>query len=190
MGVKLEERTGNDGSTYEVVVFKFKDLEVIETVTPYPFPTAELVVSHSVKVETRWAALGDSIKRLLGPEEGADAENLAGKMQEWKMLPSPRRRPVDPNNPRGAWETIEEDCWQVVAVEGAAEAAEDLTERILDIADGKTLTQFNQAALADNRVTADSKTVGAITDRKLLPALEEAGRLTRDAEGVYRKVGG
>lgn len=188
MGVKLEERTGNDGNTYEVVVFKFKDVDPIASITPYPFPTAELVISHSTKVETRWAALGDSIKRLLGPEEGADAENLAGKMQEWKMIPSPRRRPVDPNNFRGAWETVEEDCWQVVAIEGATEAAEDLAEYILNLVDGKTDTQFNQVALADPRVTADPKTVTTITDRTLLPALVEAKKLTRDAEGVYHKV--
>lgn len=190
LGVKLEERTGNDGSTYEVVVFKFVDLEVVKTVTPYPFPTAELVISHSVKAETRWAAMGDSIKRLLGPEEGADAENLAGKMQEWKMLPSPRRRPVDPNNPRGAWETVQEDCWQVVAVEGAEEAAEDLTEHLLDLADGKTEVQFHAVALADSRVQADTPTITAITERTLLPALIKAEKLTRDAEGVLHKAGG
>lgn len=188
MGVKLEERTGNDGSTYEVVVFKFKDVDVIDSITPYPFPTAALVISHSIKNETRWAALGESIRRLLGPDEGADAEVLAGKRQEWKMLPSPRRRPVDPNNFRGDWETIQEDMWQVIAVEGAEEAAADLTAHLVAMADGKTDAQFHSAALEDEKVRLDPNTVSAITERTLLTALIASNLLSRDAEGVLHKV--
>jgi len=188
MGVKLEERTGSDGSTYDVVVFKFKDVEVIESISPYPFPTAELVISHSMKTETRWAAMGDSIKRLLGPEEGADAENLAGKVQEWKMVPSPRRRPVDPDKPRGAWETVDEDMWQVIAIEGAAEAAENITAILLDLADGKTDAKFYEAAMKHPAVMASPDTIEAITERLILKALMDGKLLSRDAEGVLHKA--
>jgi len=185
--IEEDLRKGDRGGN-TVIVLKFTDLEVIESVSPYPFPTAEIQISHSDRSETRWAAMGDSIRRLLGPDEGADAMVLEGKMQEWAMLPSPTRRPEDPQNPGGYWETLDTDCWQVVAVEGAAEAAENLTEHLLDLADGKTDTQFNQAALADTKVTASPTTVTAITERTLLPALIAAKQLSRDAEGVLHKV--
>lgn len=187
--IEEDVRKGDRGE-YTVIVFKFTDLEVIESVSPFPFPTAEIQISHSDRSETRWAAMGDSIRRLLGPDEGADAMVLQGKNQEWAMLPAPTRRPEDPQNPGGNWVTADTECWQVITVEGAAEAAENLTEHLLDLADGKTDTQFHAAALADDKVRADPKTITAITDRKLLPALFEAKRLTRDAEGVLHKVGG
>lgn len=186
--VEAETRQRDRGE-YQVVVFKFVDLEVIKSVSPYPFPTAELQISHSDRSETRWAAMGDSILRVLGPEEGQDAENLAGKKQEWKMVPSPIRRPEDPDNPRGNWVTADTDCWQVISVEGAEEAAADLTSHLLDLADGKTDVQFQEAALADPKVMADPDTIGAITERTLLPALIAAKQLSRDAEGILHKVG-
>jgi len=185
--IEEDERQGDRG-TYKVIVFKFTDLEVLESVSPYPFPTAEIQISHSDRSETRWAAMGDSIRRLLGPEDGADAMVLEGKRQEWAMLPSPTRRPEDPENPRGAWVTADTDCWQVVAIEGAAEAAQDLTEYLCELADGKTEVDFHAKALGDSRVMADPKTIEAITERKLVPALVEAKLLTRDAEGILHKA--
>lgn len=187
--IEEDVRKGDRGE-YTVIVFKFTDVDPIESVTPFPFPTCEIQISHSDRTETRWAAMGDSIRRLLGPDEGADAMVLQGKKQEWAMLPSPTRRPEDPQNPGGNWVTEDTPCWQAVAVEGAAEAAENLTERLLDLADGKTDTQFNQAALADPQVTASPTTVTSITGRTLLPALIEAKQLSRDSEGVLHKAGG
>ncbi|KKL04513.1 hypothetical protein LCGC14_2615330, partial [marine sediment metagenome] len=38
--LKLDQRTSNDGRTYAVALFNFKDLEVLESEEPFPFPIA------------------------------------------------------------------------------------------------------------------------------------------------------
>lgn len=185
--IEKETRQGQRGP-YDVAIFDFTDVVVIESTEPYPFPIAQIQISHSTRTETRWAALGNSIRRLFGDVEGATTACLVGKNQDWAMLPAPTRRPVDPDNPGGDWETQDTDCWQVVSVEGAAQAAEDLTEHILNLADGKLEPAFYSVALTDPKVMASSDTINALTERKLLPALLEAGKLTRDAEGVLHKA--
>lgn len=185
--IKKETRMGNRGP-YDVAIFSFTDVEVLESTEPYPFPTAQLQISHSTRTETRWAAFADSIRRLFGEEEGATTDPLVGKKQEWAMLPAPTRRPVDLNEPQGDWETQDTDCWQVVSVEGAAEAAADLSAHILELLDGVPEAKSSEVLLADKQVMASPDTINAITGRALLPALLASGALMRDEEGVLHKA--
>jgi len=179
------DREGDRG-TFKVIEFKFVDLEVIEATSPYLFPVGTIVVSYSGSTETRWDALAKSYKKLA--PDAHDLKELVGKMQEWRMLPASRR---NRDAESGAWGTITEDMWQIVAVEGLGsveEVEKGFDEHVFGIADGKNEKDFYAAALGDEQVRKNPKVVTAITERKLLQAYLDAGRLTRDAEGVLHKA--
>jgi hypothetical protein len=168
-------------------VFEFTDLEVIESVTPYPFPIATVEIRLSSRTETAWDAFASSLKRAMG--EAATTSMLVGKMQEWAMLPSPLRRPRQKEEgAEQVWTTEEEPAWQVVSVEGAAQATEDIAARILDVADGKTEKALYEALLGDAKIRSNPSIVTQITDRKLVSGLVEKGALSRDTEGILHKA--
>jgi len=176
-----------DRGIYKVIQFKFVELDVstVESLTPWLFPVAEIVVSYSTSTLTRWDALAKSYRKLA--PEANDLRGLKGKMQTWAMLPAKRRNRDDEGN----WGEITEDMWQIEAVEGLGsvqEAEKDFDAHLVAIADGKDEKAFNAAALADEKVRLNPSVVTAITERKLLDTLVVAGRLTRDAEGVLHKV--
>jgi len=191
--VRKDTREGQRG-TFDVGVFEFIDLEVIESVTPYPFPIATIEIRLSGRTETAWDAFAQSLKRALG--EAATTSMLGGKMQEWAMLPSPLRRPrpkmvkqADGNEvEQEVWSAEDEPAWQVVSVEGAAQAAEDLGAHILDVADGKTEKALYEALLGDAKIRSNPSIVTQITDRKLVSGLIESGALSRDTEGILHKA--
>jgi hypothetical protein len=197
----MTERKGfNEGDKPRTFVeFDFIDLEVIESTEPYPFPTAKLAIRYIAPTESRgetdWEAFSGSLRRLI--PGCPDPDPLVGKMQEWAMLPAKVRilakeedgtTPLLDTQGKQVWEAGEADRWQLVSVEGIEDTSKDLTEHLLELADGKTEVQFNQAALTDKKVMANSDTVDAITNRVLLPALIEAGKLIRDDEGVLHKA--
>jgi len=181
-----DEQTGRE---YMSVEFNFKDLEVIEATELYPFPIAQLRIGYSTSSSTRWGVFAKSCKRVLGPT--ADIDLLVGKKQEWAFQTGKVRTRVEQAGPDGAvnqvWTDVEQDCWQVIAVEGVS-PPEDLTSHIIDLADGKTEAAWNQALFADEKFRTRSDLVTDLTERKLLDALMLGGRLTRDAEGVLHKV--
>lgn len=182
---KYEGIPGKDQTTgreYMSVEFSFSDLEVLESTELYPFPIAQIRIGYSRSANTRWDALGKSMRALSGPQAEPDA--LVGKRQEWAMLPGKLRVL---NQETQVWEDAMQDCWQVVSVEGLA-PPEDLTDYIVGMADGKSEQQFNQLFLQDAKLRERSDLITALTERKLLEPLLLGNRLSRDAEGVLHKV--
>lgn len=180
-----DELSGRD---YMSVEFNFKDVEVIEATELYVFPIAQLRIGYSQSASTRWGAFAKSCKQVIGPD--ADIDQLVGKKQEWAFLPSKVRARVEEAGPDGntaqVWRDVEQDCWNVVTIEGIA-PPEDLRSYLADIADGKTEQAFNQALFADDKFRQRPDLVTALTERKLLDTLLMVN-LMRDSEGVLHKV--
>lgn len=201
--VRLDPRSSNDGRSYAVALFNFKDLEVLETVEPFPFPIAIIGISYKPpklsRGGTKWDALAGSLRKLM--PQNPDPDLLVGKVQEWaqteyslrSQLTDEEGNPLMDGNNKQLWGNVPTLCWTIISVEGlgsVAEKDEDFNAFLVDLADGKTEPKFYEAALTDSKVTARPNIVEAITSRKLLSTLTEMGLLTRDAEGILHKVTG
>lgn len=185
-----------DRGTYRSIQFAFKDIEVLKSTEPYPFPTAEIRVSYSTRTGTKWDAWAKSLRKLA--PDAIDPDVLVGKAQEWMMVPTQRRAPLNDEagqpqmgeDNRQVWGEVMEDMWHVTSADGlgsAEEADAAFNAHILTLADGKKDADFYAAALADEKVRKNPPVVTAITGRTLLDTLIAAGKLDRDAEGVLHK---
>ena len=193
------------GRKYSIVEFNFKDLDVIDSEEPYPFPIAIIRVGYAPPSQSRggnkWEALAASVRKL--SPANPDIDILIGKPQEWKRNPFRLRQalvdedgqPVMEDDGKGGqkqqWGDVDVPCWQVVSVDGLGstqQADQDFDIFLVELADGKADKDFYEAALTNSQVTARPSVVTAITDRKLLDTLIQAGKLSRDEEGVLHKV--
>ncbi|KKL73056.1 hypothetical protein LCGC14_2078760 [marine sediment metagenome] len=199
--LKLDQRVASDGRTYAVALFNFKDVEVLESTEPYPFPIAVIGISYkppkSSRGGTKWEALSASLRKLM--PENPDPDELKGKRQEWAQVEFALRsaltdeegHPVMDGNQKQLWGDVPTLCWTIVSVEGlgsVAEKDEDFNAFLVNLADGKTEPKFYEEALTNSQVTARPNIVEAITSRKLLTTLTEMGLITRDAEGILHKA--
>ncbi|KKL63026.1 hypothetical protein LCGC14_2179210, partial [marine sediment metagenome] len=77
---------------YQVITFNFRDLDVLKSTEPYPFPVAVLTIGYAPPAQsrgnTRWEAIAGSIRKLT-PDPDLDV--LVGKRQTWEMLPGTLR---------------------------------------------------------------------------------------------------
>jgi len=179
------------GREYMTIVFNFVDIVVIQSVEPYPFPIATLSISYSTSTETRWDALASSIKKLF--ESTPALEELVGKKQRWAYMPAKLRKRLDD----GTWATVDDEAWQVASIGEtsagnpgmpAAEPGFDIDTHILNLLDGKTEQDFYQVFYQDPKVRTHPDLITAATERKLLSALEAAGRIQRDPQGIYHRM--
>lgn len=179
-----EDREG-DNKKYKIITFNFTDIEVIRSADPYAFPIATIQVSYSTSQQTKWDALAGSIKKILGL--GATLDDIVNKVQTWEFAPATLRVLID-----GVWGEAQQPAWQLKEIAGAGvggTAVDDgIDDHILSLLDGKVEQDFYQAFYQDEKVRSHPDLITAATDRTLLTALEAAGRVTRDAAGVYHKV--
>jgi hypothetical protein len=181
------ERRKDEGSgrEYMIINFDFIDLEVIESTEPYAFPVASIGIGYSTSEATRWDVLAKSIKGLFGRTPALD--EIVGKTQEWKYDDCKLRTKDDAD---GQWKDLPAQAWKVISLDGIASAAEttaDINDHILDLLDGKNEAEFNQAVFTDSKVRGHADIIESHTNRELLPNLEKAGRVHRDADGVWHK---
>ncbi len=198
---KLDQRIANDGRSYSVAQFSFKDLEVLESTEPYPFPIAVIGLSYKPPKKsrggTKWDVLANSLRKLM--PQNPDPDELVGKTQEWAQVEHPIRsaltdeegNPLMDGNNKQLWGDVATLCWTIIAVDGLGsveDADAEFNKFLVELADGKTETQFYEAALTNSKVSARPNIVKAITDRKLLDTLKEMGLIERDAEGVMHAL--
>ena len=175
--------TGEGAKEYMTINFDFIDLTVIESVEVYPFPIATISISYSTSTETKWDALAKSIKKVMGIQTTID--QLVGKKQVWSYLPATLRTLVD-----GEWKNAELETWQLFSIDGASPSSgpvdsKEVDERILELLDGKTEQDFYQVFYQDDIIRGHPELIEAATQRTLLPALKQAGKIHRDAEGIW-----
>ena len=179
--------------------FDFTDVEVLESVEPYTHPIATLRISPSKNSNTSWAVFTESVRKATGLQ-GGSLNPVIGKMQEWHYGPCSIRQQVRDDSGtvvqeggREKWAVQPGNAWQVVSVEGFANAANDdkFNDVLLDLINGKTEEEFSQALFNQSELKSYSEftaTVNRQLKRELLPMLADAGLIKKNTEGVWSKV--
>ena len=196
---ELIETTYQDsGRKSERVKFDFTDVQVIESREPYSFPIATIQIGYNNQSDSRWDVWKESAAKFLPTR---DIDLLQGKEQEWYYGPAKVRGPlknedgedvIDERTGKAKWGLMDADAWQVTWVEGAEVAdGASITDRVLELLDGKTESAFNAALMTDQearRFPQYMDTVSAMTDRKLIPGLVTAGLVKQNTDGTYSKA--
>lgn len=208
-GAPIKEVTRTyDGRDTVSGEFNFTDIEILEQVDVYPFPTFSFSINFSNPQKTRskntrWEHMAQSVRNL--GLRGRDAfGQIADKRQHWKMVPALVRMRDEEDN---QFKDMEDLVWTLLEVEGietpedltqgissngngasstkGAAAAESKRHTIARIADGKTQAEFGTAATADAQVRKWSAEMDEITEQTMLTSLVNEGLLTRDDDGVF-----
>jgi len=193
------------------VLYNHSQLEVYESIEPYPSPVAQINIMHSTRTKSNMGVLGASMDKLINaglnenlPQDQAKNQDfLVGKVQEWKMTPGHMMWDNDKQaeTPR--------DAWEVVYVEGvggtphsgvsaptpapteqpAPVTGVSAVQQAINLLDGKTQQEWNNLVFQDPLVKADTELTSNIINGTFLAPLEAAGTVTKDANGIYHKVG-
>jgi hypothetical protein len=170
-------------------------------------PVADITIAHSNRKQSGMGILGASMDRILNAGLAADApiemakgqDALVGLLQEWKMTPG-----------HMMWDgqqkkEVPRECWEVVWVEGMDTPAASMptanaaTAQVksanvvnsIDVAvgllDGKTEQQWYSVIFSNPTVKGDTALTNSIIGKSFIPAMLTAGKMTKDANGVYHK---
>lgn len=184
--VPQSEPSRDGGEPRLSAMLRFVSVEVKKSVTPYPFPVAELSLDVRMGRSGRvsdWCNYG----RVLVSAEALGIKDLKlvyGKRIHMVATPRPVTRK---NKETGEETTVTYQDWAVAELGGGGSTmseAEKL-EAIVALADGKSAGEFASAALADPKLASVHDAVIAQT---LLPGLVAVGRLTLDNGKFHKKV--
>jgi len=196
------------------VTLNNREIEVIEAVEPYQFPIYTISMSLSNRKKSMWGILGQSLNAILDqqytaeqldpanpayvkPSERMDISSCIGKRVGYVMADGEEGRPPMPMLFDGrANEDRPRACWTVYSVEGVGVAGGQgisPMDKAMTLLDGKSLAEFNAAALADPQVRGDAALLQAISKPVSAPdsfanTMVTAGKFTKDEQEVYHKV--
>lgn len=157
--------------------FKFTEVEVISSQEPYDLPIADVRMPYSSRRQSGWGVLASSAVKLL--PENMDVRDTVGTVQHWKVTGG-----------HMLWDSrtkaeVDRQCWEVLSIEGAGQVKVDAMQRAKELLDGKTLQQFQSAALSDAVIRSDASVQQAILGRTLVQQLVESGEVVVDADGIH-----
>lgn len=202
-------------------VLNLKQLEVIEAVEPYNFPTySTRGYTVSSRNKSRWGVLMQSFNNLvdpllyskeqldptnpayLKPKDRLDIESCINRRIGLVLADGEEGRPKPPNlfdgrANEGKGADVPTPTLMFFMVEGigvAGGAGISPTDKAIGLLNGRTLAEFNQKVLAEPLVRNDVALLQAISLPETAPnsfaaAMLAAGKFTKDANGVYKKVG-
>jgi len=199
-----------------------KDIEVIEAIEPYQFPIYTISLSLSNRKKSMWGVLseGPQGQKQVGfnnvadqqytaeqldstnpayvkPKDRLDIKQCIGKRIGYVMCDGEEGRPAMPLLFDGrANEDRPRACWTVYSIEGVGVAGGQgmsPMDKAMNLLDGKTLADFNAAALADAQVRGDAALLQAISKPVSAPdsfanTMVTAGKFAKDDQEVYHKV--
>lgn len=158
----------------------FTEVEVVESTEPYDFPIADIVIPFSSRARSLWGIFSKSLAKVL--PDGTDIVDAVGSVLHLKYTGGHMLWDGSKETPR--------DAWEVVAVaEVAAKAVKvDPMVRALQLLDGKTVQQFNQAALSDPVVRSDTIVQASIMQKRFIAEAIIKGLVTADVDGVHHLI--
>ena len=203
-----EMRQGNTGA-FAVALYNFDGVEVIEATEPYTSPIGQIEVSVSTKEKSKMGYLGKSIDSVINVGLPLDApagqaknqDFIIGKFLHMKLTPGhmiPNR-----DDATGVWGERPNDCWELMEIRGEGAPPPttvtgappppttpvvDANQQALSLLAGKTEQLWHQACFIDPVIKADTAVVQSIISRAFLNGLEAAGKVTKDADGIYSVV--
>ena len=225
-GMPKESQTFGEGEKARQsmrITFNHKDIEVLEAIEPYHFPTFTFQITESNRKKSRYGVLSESFNAIADSQytpEQLDPSNpifvkdsdrmswkdVLGKVRlGWVLTDGEDGRPeppmlfdgraTDAANPRG--QDMPTPAWAIYSIEGVGVAGgqgvnpAELAEALLD---GKTLTQFNKDALANDIIKAHASLLQSIALPPTAPgnfanALVTAGKFIKDeTTGIFHKA--
>lgn len=204
---------GDSARSATRVSINFRDIDVKEAVEPYHFPIYTLQANLSNRKRSRWGVLSTSFNTIadlsltpdqLDPSKAefvkvidrTELQDVIGKRLGMVLTDGEDGRP-DPHSLYDGRTQAEKptSCWVVYSIEGIVSGQEgsQAEEVAMKLLDGKTISEFNTTALANDTIRKDTKLIQAITRPLSAPdsfvaAMVAAGKFTVDSQGVYHKV--
>lgn len=201
--------------------YNFREIEVIEAVEPYQFPIYTISVSESNRKKSKYGVLSSSLTDILDqtlteaqkdpsspeyvkPQDRMDWKDCVGKRMGLVLADGEDGRPPkhelfdgrakDEEHPRG--QDVPTPAWEVYMVEGiGSKGAEGKTPmgEAMELLDGKTLAEFNQAALANDLIRSDVQLLQSIGMPVTAPnsfanTMIAGGQFTKDDKEVFHRV--
>lgn len=207
------------------ISLNFKEIDVKEAVEPYHFPIVTIIMSLSNRKKSRWGVLSEGTPKdravgfnnvadqqytteqldpsnanFIQPKDRMDLKrNCMGKRLGMVMTDGMDGRPesmdlfdgrANTDRPTPAWTVYEIEGIGVAGGQGVN--AMDLAMGLLD---GKTLAEFNTAALA-NPVIRSLENIALLQAIGMPPTapnsfantMKTAGKFTQDEQGVFHKA--
>jgi len=199
----------------------FKDIEVLEAIEPYQFPIYTVLLTESNRKKSRWGVFGTSLTGILDmqyteaqldpsspehikPSDRMDLKDCFGKRLGLVMADNEDGRPPkhdlfdgrakDEEHPTG--QDVPTSAWEVYMVEGIGVAGSGGTsplDEAISVLDGKTIAQFNDAALANELIRSDVSLLTSIgmpvsAPNSFTNTMIAGGQFTKDEQGVFHKV--
>jgi len=201
-----EMRTGNTGQ-YAVALYNFDNIEVVESVEPYLSPIGQIECGVSTKERSKMGYLGKSIDNVINAGLPLDApaeqvkkqDYIIGKFLHMKLMPG--RMIPSKDDATQKWDEKPTDCWELLEIRGEGAPAPvaavpgvapvtgiDANQQALALLNGKTVQAWHQVAFADPIIKSDTAVVQTIISGMFVSGLEAAGKITKDADGVYHVV--
>jgi len=162
------------------VNLNYNDIEVIESVEPYPFPIAQLSFPLNKRKVSQWTVYADSLAKLI--PENQDIRNTVNMIHHMKLTSGHMmwNRDEGKATAREAWEVIG------LAGEGAIQSSPmDAVARALELLDGKAEEEWNQLVFQNAVVKGDAKLIDNILHRVFLPEMESTGKISKDTNGIW-----
>ncbi len=207
---------GENAKTSTRVTLNIREIEVIEAIEPYHFPTFTFAMSLSNRKKSRWGVFGMSLNDILDqqytPEQidptspefvkASDREDIStciGRRLGFVVADGEDGRPTQVMLFDGrAQEDVPTTVWMVYSVEGIGVAGGQGTtpmEKAMQLLDGKTLSVFNKLALEDQLVRGDTTLLQSISlpvsaQNSFANTMVTAGQFTKDDQEVYHRVAG
>jgi len=203
------------------VSLNFKEIEVIEAVEPYSFPIFTVTLTLSNRKKSKYGVFGTTLGDILdqqysaeqrdpsnpeyvSPSKRMDLKDCIGRRIGLVVADGEDGRPEkhalfdgrnkDEAHPKG--QDTPTAVWEVYMVEGigsADGAGVSALDKAMELLDGKTLPQFNAAALASDVIKSD---VALLTSIGMPPSapnsfsntMLKGKQFTKDAQGVFHKA--
>ena len=175
------ELTGNYPGTR--VQLKFDNVEVMVSSEPYHFPIAEIGIRYSDRKNSSWGIFASSAQKIV-PD--CDILELVGKTILMERTPDHKF-----GQDRDTGEDVIRECWEVQEIEGveAGVGIVSAADKALQLLHLKSEVDWNQAVLGDSLVKGDAALVSQILNKSFIGAMEQAGKVTKDNDGIYHVVG-
>ena len=208
------EQRGNMPTAKLEVHYNFSELEVFLSTEPYPSPIAQINIWQNSRDSSPMGVLGSSADKIINADANANLPQaqvrnqdfLIGKIQEWKVTAGHMMwdGQKQEQTPRESWEVVYVEGVGGTPHSGVADLATaqvpaptpvatgvSPSQKALELLDGLTLADWHQKVFQEPSIrddTSDLKTT--IIDNKFIPAMEAAGQVTKDENGVYHVVKG
>lgn len=182
-----EPAVGYEGTR---VNLNFSNVEVLQSIEPYHFPTAVINIGLSNKKKSKWGYFGSSLNKLI-----PDTEDLKDQLKRrigMVFCDGLEGRPEQlPIYSRDAKAEVPQPCWTVFEVEGKVAGAgpvKTTAERAKELLNGRTRAEFNKVAYADPIIRADPTFQRTITDKSFINAMLQLGEFVEDENGIFNRV--